>query len=869
LTGAEGNEARTGDSEVDTDKSDADSRMAEILAGHRAPATVRRQLRTDDSAVAGDLLERLNALEFVDSIVGGAGDLPERLGDYRIVGLLGRGGMGTVFEAYQESLDRHVALKVLSPAFSTDVRMRQRFRAEAKATAALHHQHIVPIYGYGEAAGVLYFAMEKVDGVSLDKHIATARHRGAPLMTPEEAARKFSGVADALAHAHRRRLLHRDVKPGNLLVNPDGTLSLADFGLSKVLGEASMNVTAGGAFLGTLHYAPPEQAKGQALTPASDLYSLGVTIFEALTNELPLRGDSTEAMLQELLHGTPRRLRALVPNAPKDLAAVIDKLLQKSPEDRYEDAEELARDLRRVAEGEPVRIRRQPLIARIWRRIKRRPGQAAAVLAVTVLVGVTVWLTIANWRVRRDRATTQAENLRKTAMAAVMWEAGEAKGPGGLLEALTGSTLEAASAEVARPSPTSALQRHLDEASKLVPDDLRTEDLREAYADDPLPAASEDLEAGRGRAAKERLDAEIADKRRAQLDEESDKAWLRLYRLYLARAVASLTAAVARPDDARLDLVRASMVRPGAFFPRLLQTFVDWQPERGAAPLVAALEGLLDEHRDVLPDARLAAGSLGQAVAGLERGFAAQLMRFEMPYRTRLELHAWSQQQLAGHRVRGLMMPEPWTGFGGQVALLGRAALQELRDAQDPATVQRHIDDGRAWLAHVAADAPLQRWSLVFDVLESGRFNQDLPLDVRIRGWIELLGLDPAVSFVRERIAEPVRELLSQHPDAPGVHELAARLEFALGSFEEALRWSGLWYQQDTSDPEPLLSRFAAEVRLGRAEAAAFSMALVLQKAFPGHSYYRERMNALLRPRLERGATEREKWMELRRALRR
>src|SRR5690606_37031969 len=138
---------------------------------------------------------------------------------------------------------------------------------------------------------------------------------------PLDAARRFAGVADALALAHKRQILHRDVKPGNILVQPDGTLALADFGLSKFLGEASVHLTSVGGFLGTLHYAPPEQARGEPLTPASDLYSLGVTMFEAITGELPLRGDSTEAMLQALLHEEPRRLRDLLPRVPRDLDA--------------------------------------------------------------------------------------------------------------------------------------------------------------------------------------------------------------------------------------------------------------------------------------------------------------------------------------------------------------------------------------------------------------------------------------------------------------------------------------------------------------------------------------------------------------------
>ncbi|MHC5064543.1 MAG: serine/threonine-protein kinase, partial [Planctomycetota bacterium] len=299
----------------DSPPSSADSRMADLLAesGQKRLSEVRKELREESTGESEDLLSRMNALDYLDSVVGQvSSDLPQRLGEYRITGLLGRGGMGTVFEAFQESLEREVALKILAPTLTADPGMRRRFRTEARANAALHHQHIIPVYGFGEAGGFLYFTMERVDGVSLDKHISAARHRGDVAMQPLEAARRFAGVADALGHAHKRGVYHRDIKPGNILVHPDGELALADFGLSKMLGDASVSVSRAG-FLGTLHYASPEQAKGEPAGPSSDLYSLGVTMFEVMTGHLPLAGKTTEAILQSLLHGTPRRLREFLP----------------------------------------------------------------------------------------------------------------------------------------------------------------------------------------------------------------------------------------------------------------------------------------------------------------------------------------------------------------------------------------------------------------------------------------------------------------------------------------------------------------------------------------------------------------------------
>ncbi|MFY9342282.1 MAG: protein kinase, partial [Planctomycetota bacterium] len=165
----------------------ADLRMADVLRGSTSGADLRAELQQQTSAAATDLLARLNALDFVQDVVGTPRDVPSRIGPYQVKGVLGRGGMGTVYLGWQEELEREVALKVLASNWSADPTMRKRFRAEARATAALHHRHIVPIYDYGEAAGVLFFAMERVDGMSLDKHIAAARRLAKPPLEPHDA----------------------------------------------------------------------------------------------------------------------------------------------------------------------------------------------------------------------------------------------------------------------------------------------------------------------------------------------------------------------------------------------------------------------------------------------------------------------------------------------------------------------------------------------------------------------------------------------------------------------------------------------------------------------------------------------------------
>src|SRR5262245_13124924 len=316
--------------------------------------------------------------------------------------------------------------------------MRQRFRAEARATAALHHRHIVPIYDYGEAQGQLFFAMERVDGLSLDKHIAASRRVGRPPLEPRDAARRFAGVADALGLAHKRRILHRDVKPGNILVGADGTLALTDFGLAKALDQASVDLTTrAGGFLGTLHYSSPEQALGRELGPASDLYSLGVTLFEPAAGQLPLAGKTTEAMLQSILYGEPRRLRDVLPKPPRDLEAVLGKLLSREPQDRYQDGEVLARDLLRIADGEPVHVRRQPLLVRLLRRARKNPVLSGAIVAAALLLLTTFLLLGAVRKERGASLVSRHQNNLAAIATQIESEAGDAWGPPPLLACLT------------------------------------------------------------------------------------------------------------------------------------------------------------------------------------------------------------------------------------------------------------------------------------------------------------------------------------------------------------------------------------------------------------------------------------------------
>ncbi len=799
------------------DRSEPSTRVDELIAEHlaaRRDASGLRRSLPHDHVAAEDLARRLDALEFVDSFAGGL-DVPERIADYRITRLLGRGGMGTVYAAFQETLEREVALKVLAPGLSADPAMRQRFRIEARATAALHHQHIVPVYDFGEAHGLLYFAMEKIDGVSLDTHIARARRAAQPLYACREAARRFAGVADALAHAHRRRILHRDIKPANLLVHADGMLAIADFGLSKVLGEASVRSTGRGGFLGTLQYASPEQARGERLTVASDLYSLGVTIFEALTGQLPYRLDTPEALLDAILNHEPRDLRTARGDAPVDLAVVVEKLLQKRAADRYADGEQLARDLRRIAEGEPVLVRRQSLATRVWRRVRRRPGLSAAIGAAVVL-GTAAVLAIGARIAERTRAQdAYYADLLGTAVRAVADDPGPALGPEGLAVALTGI-------EHTRGGDPGRVTAAFEAAISFAPADPRAATLLAAYRQDAAPEVREMLAAGRGLAARNVLDAMIeASVRQLATSEPADS--IRLYQLFLARAVACLTASVADPAQARADLQVASMFRPGATFPRVLAAFTDLALGRDPALVVQALE-----ERGRLGGAegqQLIADLLVAGVSSV-RPLAANLMSLEPVSATRRQILAAVRDRAMD--TMAVADVERWTGIEGELATKAREAATTAQ-GNGPRLAELTREGVALLDSEVHPRSNLHAWRFVFELLQRRELADpgQLGPEARIRAGILLLELDPPL----ELIAAVERLLLdAARGDSVRALELRARVRVRLDPAAASVAVDD-WVAAETDHSEAYMCRFECEVVRGRPDEANVAATIAIQFA--------------------------------------
>jgi len=408
--------------------------------------------------LAGDIRELFPALVTIEKLkpandacapeatVSSEHTCPERLGDYRILREVGRGGMGVVYEAVQESLGRHVALKLLPSSASLNPTYLERFRREAKAAGRLHHTNIVPVFGVGECDHVSFYVMQYIQGEGLDKVLADVRRLRRPpgagavappsegsvahslvtggfapptlvaaratnahsdtssgtsrLSMPGPEAEYYRGVArvgvqvaDALAYAHAQGVLHRDIKPSNLMLELRGTVWVTDFGLAKAEGTEELTHT--GDIVGTIRFMAPERFEGKSL-PQSDIYGLGLTLYELLTLQPAFDDTNKGKLIDKVLHQPPVPPRKLDPRVPRDLETIVLKCLAKEPKERYGTAEAVAEDLRRFLADRPIHARRARATERTWRWCRRNPwlaGLSAAVvlLLFVVAVGSTVF----------------------------------------------------------------------------------------------------------------------------------------------------------------------------------------------------------------------------------------------------------------------------------------------------------------------------------------------------------------------------------------------------------------------------------------------------------------------------------------------
>jgi serine/threonine protein kinase len=438
--------------------------LREYLAACEAGQPPERQAFLAQHAdIAARLAECLEGLDFVRAAAGDlpgpdlslpSGEelaLPQTLGDFQLLRELGRGGMGIVYEAVQLSLGRRVALKVLPFAAALDPRQLQRFKYEAQAAAQLYHPHIVPVYAVGCERGVHYYAMQLIEGQTLAlllRQLRQLRQQGGAAPSAEKSTSPWSAAiaappptsaataasattlaswqtrrrdffravarlglqaAEALEHAHQMGIIHRDIKPANLLLDAQGNLWITDFGLALFHHDAGL--TRPGDLVGTLRYMSPEQAlgKGAPIDHRTDIYSLGATLYELLTLEPVFSDSDPRQLLHRILEEEPRPLRSLERSIPVELETIILRTLAKAPEERYASAQELADDLRRYLQDEPIRARRPTLWerARKWSRRHRTLTAAALVLLLLTVLGSSLTVVLLAQEHRRMQAAYQ------------------------------------------------------------------------------------------------------------------------------------------------------------------------------------------------------------------------------------------------------------------------------------------------------------------------------------------------------------------------------------------------------------------------------------------------------------------------------
>ena len=324
-------------------------------------------------------------------------------GDYELIDIAGRGGMGVVYRARQRELDREVALKLLSAGNWASDEFIDSFRREAQNAARLQHPNIVVVHEMGEHGGLIYYAMQLVRGRSLSQRID---HDGP--MPPREAARMLRAVAEAVDYAHRLGVLHLDLKPGNILINEAGEPLVADFGLARRLEQADNS----DIIAGTPSYMAPEQARtdGPALSPATDVWALGAVLYEMLTGHTPFEGEKPADVLRLLLDARVRKPSRYI-SLPADLEAICLKCLRQHPSARYMSARALADDLGRFLEGRAVSVRQLGPLQRVWRWMQREPHLAAAAALAAVVLVVGVITTTLQWRRAENESAIARHSL--------------------------------------------------------------------------------------------------------------------------------------------------------------------------------------------------------------------------------------------------------------------------------------------------------------------------------------------------------------------------------------------------------------------------------------------------------------------------
>jgi tetratricopeptide (TPR) repeat protein len=343
----------------------------------------------------------------------GAAGLPIRVGRFEVLALLGQGGFGSVYKARDPELDRVVAIKVPRPGAFGSSGDAERFLREARSAARLRHPGIVPVHEIGHERGLPYIVADFIDGTTLNDHMAHG-----PLGF-RESALLVAQLAEALDFAHRHQVIHRDIKPGNVLLDRTGRPHLTDFGLARRNDEREITLTMDGQIVGTPAYMAPEQAAGDLarVDSRSDVYSLGVVLYELLTGGLPFRG-TMRMLLHQVQHEEPRPPRRLNDRIPRDLETITLKAMAKEPAERYQTAGEVAADLRRWLAGEPIQARPIGALGRAVKWARRRPTVAVLLGALLVALSVLVAVWVSSY-VQLSRSARELKQSNDNALGVV------------------------------------------------------------------------------------------------------------------------------------------------------------------------------------------------------------------------------------------------------------------------------------------------------------------------------------------------------------------------------------------------------------------------------------------------------------------
>jgi eukaryotic-like serine/threonine-protein kinase len=410
--------------------------MEELLEAHPEQALEILQLaavvRFVQSAAG-----QLNPLDDIEAQLKVARDRPI-LGDYRILREVGRGGMGVVYEAEQISLQRRVALKVLMPGVSISARAVERFTREACTAGGLHHGNIVPVYAVGEHHGVPYYVMQFIDGRSLEEMM---RERSPQQRRTQGWFRRVATwgrqIAHALEYAHRHGVTHRDIKPSNILIDSSDQAWITDFGLARR--DANITITLSGDLVGTVRYMSPEQARGGQLTDErSDVYSLGVTLYELVSGLPAFGGDDRESTLRKVLLDEPVALRKLDRSIPPPLATIIHRAMEKEPHRRYPSAAVFSDDLHRFLEDRPIIARPTTALEQTRRLVVRHPFVTAGIMMMIVLTAGTLAFVsraaiVQTAAAQAEREQREVSDALLSFMTATLQAASPMENPGGEL----------------------------------------------------------------------------------------------------------------------------------------------------------------------------------------------------------------------------------------------------------------------------------------------------------------------------------------------------------------------------------------------------------------------------------------------------